>query len=97
MSTVLEVIAIAGAIAGALMWFASTLRHRRHISQCVQDLQRHQRLDRRLIGCVSEMEHILDRTPSQEPDELSVPEELASIRRPAFVSEGFGVSGSGLR
>jgi len=84
MSTVLEVIAIAGAIGGALMWVASTLRHRKHISQCVQDLQRHQRLNRRLIGCVTEMEHILDRIPPQEPDALAVPEGLVGHARFLF-------------
>lgn len=84
MSTVLQLIAIAGAIAGALMWVASTFRHRRHISQCVQDLQRHRRLDRRLIGCVAEMEHILDRMPPQEPDEMTVPEELVGRARFLF-------------
>jgi hypothetical protein len=58
------------------MWAASTFRHRRHLSQCVQDLQRQRRLERRLIGCVAEMEHLLDRMAPQEPDDLTVPEEL---------------------
>jgi hypothetical protein len=84
MSTVLQLIAVTGVLAGAFMWVANTFRHRRHLAQCVQDLQRHRRLDRRLIGCVTEMEHILDRMPSQEPDDLTVPEELVGHARFLF-------------
>ena len=84
MSTVLSAIALAGSVAGAVMWVVSTLRHRRHISQCVQDLQRHRRLDMRLVGCVSEMEHILDATAAQAPGEASVPEALVGHARYLF-------------
>ena len=72
MSTVLSVIALAVTVAGAFMWVVSTLRHRSHISQCAQDLQRHRRLDKRLIGCVSEMERILDTTAAQAPGDAAV-------------------------
>ncbi len=81
MSTVLSVIALAGTVTGAFMWVVSTLRHRSHISQCAQDLQRHRRLDKRLIGCVSEMERILDTTAVQAPGVAAVPEELVGNAR----------------
>ena len=75
METVITVVAFAGVLGGLFMWFVQTLRHRSHLAQCVQDLQRQRRLDRRLTGCVNEMERILDRTPRQTSDE-QVPEEL---------------------
>lgn len=71
-----EIIAVAGAVAAGIMWALSSLRHRSHLSQCAQDLRRHQRLDRRLCGCVAEIELILDRMPAQAPNEVVVPEEL---------------------
>lgn len=40
MDTVMRLVAVAGALAGLVMWVANTVRHRRHLSQCVQDLQR---------------------------------------------------------
>lgn len=83
METLLGLIAIAGAAAGALMWMVHTLRHRRHLEQCVQDLQRQRRLDLRLVGCVTEMERILDRLPAQST-EGTVPEELVGHTRYLF-------------
>lgn len=71
-----EIITVAGAVAAAFMWVLSSLRHRSHLSQCAQDLHRQQRLDRRLRGCVAEIEHILDGMPAQAPGEVVVPEEL---------------------
>jgi hypothetical protein len=76
MGTVLQLIAVIGAIAAAVTWVSNTIRHRRHLSRCVDLLQRHQRLERRLTGCVTEMEHILDRIPPQAPQDRTVPEEL---------------------
>lgn len=84
MDTVMRFVAVAGALAGLVMWVANTVRHRRHLSQCVQDLQRQRRLDRRMIGCVIEMEHILDRMPPQQADDQTVPEELAGHVRFLF-------------
>jgi hypothetical protein len=81
MAIVLQLITIACALAGAFMWIANTISHRRHLSQCEQDLQRHRRLDKRLIGCVTDIEHILDRMPPQETGELTIPEELAGHAR----------------
>lgn len=72
-------IGLASAILGALMWVVSTLRHRSHISQCVQDLQRHRRLDRKLIGCVNEIERALDELPGEEAGQI--PEELVGHAR----------------
>lgn len=77
MDIVMQLVAGAGVLAGLVMWVINTVRHRGHLSQCVQDLQRHRRLDRRLIGCVIEMEHILDHMPRQQADDQTVPEELA--------------------
>src|SRR4051812_42273198 len=65
------------------MWIVNTCRHRSHLSQCVQDLQRHRRLDQRLIGCVNEMERILDGTPPQASD-AEIPEELVGHARYLF-------------
>jgi hypothetical protein len=65
MSTILSAIALAGTLAGAVMWAVSTLQHRRHISECADALVRHRRLNKRLFGCVAEMEHILDTTAPQ--------------------------------
>jgi hypothetical protein len=83
LNTVLGLIAIAGAVGGALMWSVHTVRHRRHLEQCVQDLQRQRRLDLRLVGCVVEMEHILDRLPAQ-PVDGTVPEDLVGHTRYLF-------------
>jgi hypothetical protein len=76
MSIILEILGFASVVAAAFMWTLSTLRHRRHLAECVDALQRQQRLDRRLMGCVAEMEHVLDGIPAQEQDDLTVPEEL---------------------
>ncbi len=84
MATVLSVIALAGAVSGALMWMVHTLRHRSHLSQCVQDLQRHRRLDHRLIGCINEMERILDVTPPQAASDAEIPERLVGHARYLF-------------
>ena len=83
MDTVLGLVAVAGAVGGALMWVVSSLRHRHHLEQCVQDLQRQRRLDLRLVGCVTEMERILDRLPAQIT-EGTVPEELVGHTRYLF-------------
>lgn len=81
MSALLEVVSVMGLAVGAVAWGLSSWRHRRHLSQCVQDLQRHLRLDQRLRGCVIEMEHILDVLPSQNPHESTVPEQLVGHAR----------------
>lgn len=83
MDTVLRAIAIIGGVGGALMWVLHTFRHRRHLEQCVQDLQRQRRLDLRLVGCVIEMERILDVLPAQA-SEGTVPEELVGHARYLF-------------
>lgn len=83
MSTVLSVITLVGTAAAAVMWIVNTFRHRSHLSQCVQDLQRHHRLDRSLIGCVNEMERILDNTPPQVSD-AEIPEALVGHARYLF-------------
>lgn len=83
MDTILGIIAIGGAVVGALMWAVHTVRHRTHLSQCVQDLQRHRRLDLRLVGCVTDMERILDQPPAQATDS-DVPEELVGHSRYLF-------------
>lgn len=49
-----------------LMWCLNTMRHRSHLRQCVADLQRHRRLDRRLTGCVVDIERILDELPASD-------------------------------
>lgn len=82
MTTAMTAIGLVSATLGALMWVVSTLRHRSHISQCVQDLQRHRRLDRRLVGCVNEIERILDDVPAGAPG--NVPEELVGHARFLF-------------
>lgn len=76
MDIVLQLAGVAAALAGLVMWIANTVRHRMHLSQCVQDLQRQRRLDKRLIGCVIDMERILDHMPPQHTDDETVPEEL---------------------
>lgn len=83
MDTVLGAITIVGAVVGALMWIVHTARHRRHLEQCVQDLQRQRRLDLRLVGCVTEMERMLDVLPAHTAEE-TVPEELAGHTRYLF-------------
>src|SRR6476620_295563 len=83
MDTAIGIITIVGTVVGALMWIVHTARHRRHLSQCVQDLQRQRRLDLRLVGCVTEMEHILDRLPAHATD-VDVPEELVGHIRYLF-------------
>ena len=84
LGTILQLIAVIGALVSAVMWVVNTIRHRSHLAQCVQDLQRHRRLDKRLIGCVLEMEHILDRTPAQAPDDPTLPEQLVGHARFLF-------------
>lgn len=83
MNFVLGTITIAGVVAGALMWMVHTARHRYHLGQCVQDLQRQRRLDVRIVGCVTEMERILDLLPAQTA-EGTVPEELVGHTRYLF-------------
>jgi len=84
MATVAQLIGVISLLGGALLWVSNTVRHRRHLEQCVQDLQRQQRLDRRLIGCVTEIEFILDELPPQLPEDLTVPEELEGHVRYLF-------------
>lgn len=84
MSALLEVVSIAGLVVGAVASGLSSWRHRTHLSQCVQDLQRHHRLDKRLRGCVVEMEQILDLLPSQEQRDFTVPEQLVGHARYLF-------------
>lgn len=76
MAVVAQLIGVIGVLAGAAMWVSNTIRHRRHLSHCVQYLQRQRRLDRRLVGCVTEMERILDEMPPQLPEDGSIPDEL---------------------
>jgi hypothetical protein len=64
MASLLNVIALVGAVFAAVIWIVTTIRHRNHLSQCVQDLRRHRRLNLRLIGCVNDIERILDRLPA---------------------------------
>ena len=74
---------LVGAGGAAVMWLVHTVRHRQHLSQCVQDLQRHRRLDRRLVGCVTEMEWILDDLPAAA-SAAEIPEELVGHARYLF-------------
>lgn len=74
-STIVAAVGLTSTAVFALMWVWSTIRHRSHLDQCVHDLQRQQRLDRRLAGCVAEMEQVLDRLPvlkrvGEVPEEL---------------------------
>lgn len=80
---VLSALTLGSAVAAAVMWILSTFRHRGHLAQCAQDLQRHHRLDQRLIGCVNEMERILDVAPPQASD-AQIPEELVGHARYLF-------------
>lgn len=84
MSALLEVVSVVGLTVGAVAWGLSSWRHRSHLNQCVQDLQRHGRLDNRLRGCVVEMEHILDVLPGQDPRDTTVPEQLVGHARYLF-------------
>lgn len=75
MRTIATVVGLASTAVFAVMWACNTMRHRSHLDQCVHDLQRQRRLDRRLAGCVAELEQILDVLPaSRRVGE--VPEEL---------------------
>lgn len=75
MGTIATVVGLASTAVFAVMWACNTMRHRSHLDQCVHDLQRQRRLDRRLAGCVAELEQILDVLPaSRRVGE--VPEEL---------------------
>jgi hypothetical protein len=75
LSTIAAAIGITSSAIFALMWACNTLRHRSHLNQCLQDLRRQRRLDRRLTGCVAEMELILDELPPSKGAD-QVPEEL---------------------
>jgi hypothetical protein len=83
MATILSVIALAGTVAGGIMWIVNTCRHRSHLSQCVQDLQRHHRLDRRLIGCVNDRDgthtgrHSSSRFRRRDPGRTGRPRSLS--------------------
>lgn len=80
MDTPFSSIALGAGAATAIMWAIQTVRHRAHLGQRVQDLQRHQRLSKRLIGCVIELERMLDDIPtSSSPG--TVPERLAGHAR----------------
>lgn len=78
-----SVIGSVGAILASMAWGVHTVRHRRHLSRRVDDLQRFQRLTRRLGGVVNDMERILDHLEPPVSDE-EVPEELASHVRYLF-------------
>jgi hypothetical protein len=80
MDSASSLMGLIGTASAAVMWLVHTLRHRRHLSQCVQDLQRHRRLDRRLVGCVNEMEWILDGMPARASN-ADVPEKLVGHAR----------------
>lgn len=77
METVVTAVTLLGTGCGLLMWLVQTLRHRGHLAQCIQDLRRQRRLDRRLTGCVNDMERILDQMPPQTTAD-QVPEALAA-------------------
>lgn len=47
----------------AVMWGVKSARHRSHLGQCWAWLHRLDRLDRRLTGCVTEIERYLQRQP----------------------------------
>lgn len=81
MASILNIIALVGAAFGSVMWIVTTMRHRNHLSECVQDLQRHRRLDLRLIGCVNELERILDHLPAQAVANVEIPEQLVGHYR----------------
>lgn len=75
MESVAQYVGIAGSVLALVMWAVHTVRHRRHLDQCVADLQRQRRLDLRLVGCVTELEQILDSLPpsssgSEMPEEV---------------------------
>jgi hypothetical protein len=66
LSTIATALGLTSTALFALMWCWNTMRHRSHLHQCVADLQRQRRLDRRLTGCVVDMERILDELPTSE-------------------------------
>lgn len=80
MESVTQYAGIAGAVLAAVMWVVHTARHRRHLGQCVDDLRRHRRLNHRLVGCVTELEHILDSLPPSSSDS-EMPEEVVGHAR----------------
>lgn len=84
MEVVAQLVGVIGVPVAVVMWLLNTVRHRRHLAQCVQDLRRQRRLDRRLVGCVTEIEYILDELPPQSPDDASVPQELEGHVRYLF-------------
>ncbi len=75
-----SLVGLIGTASASVMWLVHTVRHRHHLSQCAQDLQRHRRIDRRLVGCVNEMEWILDGMPTTASN-ADVPEELVGHAR----------------
>lgn len=83
MDSIGSYLGLGGTVAAVIMWMIHSVRHRSHLSQCVQDLQRQRRLDLRLVGCVTDMELLLDSLPaSASTDE--VPEELVGHARYLF-------------
>lgn len=80
METVTQYVGIAGTVLALVMWAVHTARHRRHLDQCVADLQRQRRLDLRLVGCVTELEQILDALPPSSSDS-EMPEEVVGHAR----------------
>ena len=73
--TLLESTSFVAAACAALAWISQAMRHRSHMSQCVQDLQRHLRLDNRLVRYVTVIERHLDETPATTGHEI--PEAIA--------------------
>lgn len=84
MEVVAQLVGVAGVLAGVAMWVSNTFRHKRHLAQCEQDLKRQRRLDMRLVGCVTEIEYVLDVLPPQLPHDESIPEELEGHVRYLF-------------
>lgn len=76
MSTLATLLGLVTFVGFAVMWICTTVRHRSHLKQCMFDLQRQRRLDRRLAGCVADVEDILDRLPASECA-AEIPEALA--------------------
>lgn len=82
MATVTQSVGCAGTVLALVMWAVHTARHRRHLDQCVADLQRQRRLDLWLVGCVTELEQILDSLPRSSSDS-EMPEEV--VGHPRFL------------
>lgn len=75
LSTIATAVGLVATAFFIVMWVCDTLRHRSHLQQCLLDLRRQRRLDKRLAGCVADMERILDGLPSSKSPN-QVPEAL---------------------